>query len=94
MKTIEVVAAIVINDGKVLCVQRSENKLTYLSRKFEFPGGKLEKNETLEQALVREMMEELKMTVSIEKLFLTIEHVYPDFKIIMHSFICKVVNAT
>ena len=50
MKTIEVVAAIVINDGKVLCVQRSENKLTYLSRKFEFPGGKLEKNETLEQA--------------------------------------------
>lgn len=92
MKTIEVVAAIVINDGKVLCVQRSENKLTYLSRKFEFPGGKLEKNETLEQALVREMMEELKMTVSIEKLFLTIEHVYPDFKIIMHSFICKVVN--
>ncbi len=92
MKTIEVVAAIVINDGEILCVQRGENKLAYLSEKFEFPGGKLEKDETLDQALAREMREELNMDINIEKLFLTVEHCYPDFKIIMHSFICQVTN--
>ncbi|MFC6205745.1 MULTISPECIES: (deoxy)nucleoside triphosphate pyrophosphohydrolase [Psychrobacter] len=92
MKTIEVVAAIIIDEGEFLCVQRGENKLAYLSRKFEFPGGKLEKNETLEQALAREIEEELKLSISIERLFMTVEHSYPDFKIIMHSFICKTLN--
>lgn len=88
MKIIEVVAAIVIDDGKILCAQREENKLSYLSRKFEFPGGKLERDETLEQALAREMKEELNMSISVDRLLLTVEHTYPDFKIIMHSFIC------
>ncbi|CAM4109848.1 (deoxy)nucleoside triphosphate pyrophosphohydrolase [Psychrobacter arenosus] len=89
MKTIEVVAAIVVHDGKVLCVQRGESKLDYISKKFEFPGGKLEANETLEQALTREMAEELKMFVTVERLFLTVEHSYPDFNLVMHSFICQ-----
>ncbi len=88
MKTIEVVAAIVVDYGKILCAQRGKNKLNYLSEKFEFPGGKLERDETLEQALAREMREELDMSISVDRLLLTIEHVYPDFKIIMHSFIC------
>ena len=88
MKTIEIVAAIVIHEGKVLCVQRGESKLDYISKKFEFPGGKLEANETLEQALAREMVEELKIFVTVERLFLTVEHSYPDFNLIMHSFIC------
>ena len=88
MKTIEVVAAIVIHEGKVLCVQRGENKLDYISKKFEFPGGKLEANETLEQALARELTEELQMSVRVESLFLTVNHSYPDFNLIMHSFIC------
>ena len=92
MKTIEVVAAIIIDEGEFLCVQRGENKLAYLSRKFEFPGGKLEKNETLEQALAGEIEEELKLSISIERLFMTVEHSYPDFNIIMHSFICKTLN--
>lgn len=89
MKTIQVVAAIVIHEGKVLCVQRGESKLDYISKKFEFPGGKLEANETLEQALTREMAEELKMFVTVERLFLTVEHSYPDFNLVMHSFICQ-----
>lgn len=90
MKTIEVVAAIVINDGEVLCAQRSENKLPYLSKKFEFPGGKLEKDETLEFALVREIKEELNVSVGIERFFMTVDYSYPDFKIIMYSFICSI----
>lgn len=89
MKTIEVVAAIVVHDGKVLCVQRGKSKLDYISKKFEFPGGKLEANETLEQALTREMAEELKMFVTVERLFLTVKHSYPDFNLVMHSFICQ-----
>ncbi|WP_201502203.1 (deoxy)nucleoside triphosphate pyrophosphohydrolase [Psychrobacter cibarius] len=88
MKTIEVVAAIIVDDGKILCAQRGKNKLDYLSEKFEFPGGKLENNETLEQALAREIREELNMPISVDRLLLTVEHTYPDFKIIMHSFIC------
>ena len=92
MKTIEVVAAIVVHEEKVLCVQRGDSKLDYISKKFEFPGGKLEANETLEQALSREMSEELKMVVDIKRLFLTVEHRYPAFNLIMHSFICHANN--
>ena len=94
MKTIEVVAAIVVDDGKILCAQRGKNKLDYLSKKFEFPGGKLESDETLEQALAREMKEELNMSISVDRLLLTVEHTYADFKIIMHSFICYTQNRT
>ncbi len=88
MKTVEVVAAIVINDNQVLCAQRRVSKLHYISKKYEFPGGKVEIDESHEEALIREMKEELHMNVSIESHYLTVEHTYPDFKIIMHSFIC------
>lgn len=90
MKKIEVVAAVVVNDDKILCVQRGESKLSYISKKYEFPGGKVEVGESLENALIREIKEELKMNVSVEKLFLTVNHTYPDFNIIMHSFLCNV----
>ncbi len=92
MKIIEVVAAIVVDEGFILCTQRGKNNLNYLSKKFEFPGGKLEKKETLQQALTREIREELNMAITIERFFMTIEHSYPDFEIIMHSFICNVTS--
>lgn len=41
MKTVHVAAAVIVADGKILCVQRSANKLTYISEKWEFPGGKI-----------------------------------------------------
>lgn len=88
MKHIEVVAAIIINDNKVLCVQRNINKYDYISLKFEFPGGKIEEGESREAALVREIEEELKKEISIQDFFLTVYHEYPDFTITMHSFIC------
>jgi len=53
MKNIEVVAAIIIHDRKILCVQRGYNKLDYISKKFEFPGGKMESGETQTAAIVR-----------------------------------------
>ncbi len=51
MKKIEVVAAIIYFENKILCVQRPKNKLSYISEKFEFPGGKIEKGESQKEAL-------------------------------------------
>jgi 8-oxo-dGTP diphosphatase len=93
-KTIEVVAAIIHREGKILCVQRGENKYSYISNKYEFPGGKIELGERKEQALIREVFEELKIEIDSLMEFLTITHSYPDFDLIMHSFICTINNQT
>ena len=93
-KKIEVVAAIIKHDDKILCVRRGENKLDYISKKYEFPGGKIEEGETREQTIVREIQEELKMDISTNEDFLTVEHEYPDFFLTMHSFICSCKNPT
>lgn len=90
MKKIEVVAAIIYFGNEILCVQRPENKLPYISEKFEFPGGKIENGETKEEALKRELLEELNISANIKSLFLTVVHEYPDFELTMHSFICEV----
>jgi 8-oxo-dGTP diphosphatase len=90
MKKIKVVAAVIFWNDLVLCVQRPKNKLFYISEKFEFPGGKIEEGETEEEALKRELLEELNLTVEIKSFFMTVEHEYPDFEITMHSFICEV----
>lgn len=89
MKKVEVVAAIIEYDNKVLCVQRPAHKLDYISEKFEFPGGKIEKGESNKEALLREIKEELNMEIEIGDLCLTILHTYPDFELTMHSYSCK-----
>ena len=85
---IEVVAAIIKIENKYLCCQRKKNKLTYLSEKYEFPGGKIENNETKEEALKREIKEELGLIINIQKFFKTITHSYPDFDLTMHCYLC------
>lgn len=90
MKKVEVVAAIIINNYEILSVQRPQNDLEYISKKFEFPGGKIEKNETKEEALKRELNEELKLDAKIGKYITTIIHQYPDFELTMHTFLVKV----
>jgi len=89
MKKIEVVAAVILFDDKILCVQRPKNKFSYISEKFEFPGGKIEDGETKKDALKRELIEELNIVPEIKDLFLTVVHQYPDFELTMHSFICE-----
>ena len=89
MKKIEVVAAIIIYENKILCVQRNHNKYDYISFKYEFPGGKIEEGESKEQALKREIVEELNMDIDIRDSFLTVYHKYHDFHLTMHSFICS-----
>lgn len=90
MKKIEVVAGIIYFDNKILCVQRPKNKHLYISEKFEFPGGKIEIGETKEEALNRELLEELNITANIKSVYHTNVHQYPDFELTMHSFICEI----
>lgn len=92
MKKIEVSAGILINDKQVLCLQRNLGKYDYISYKYEFPGGKLEKDESPSEALKRELLEEMNISVKETDMefFMTVNHQYPDFFITMHSFICYV----
>jgi 8-oxo-dGTP diphosphatase len=89
MKKITVVAAIIFEVDKYLCLQRNFSKYPYISYKYEFPGGKIESGETMVDALKREIMEELTLDIEVIEEYLKVEHKYPDFEIIMHSFLCK-----
>lgn len=91
MKTIEVVAGIIVNsDNDIFCVQRGENSKEYISKKWEFPGGKIESGESKEEALIRELSEELEIVVQDLSFLITVNHEYPDFRLVMHAFKCKI----
>ncbi len=92
MKKYEVVAAIIMYEDKILCMQRDKGKYEYMAYKYEFPGGKIELGETRAKALQRELIEEMDLEVEIkdEDYYMSVEHEYPDFAITMHSFICRV----
>ena len=92
MKHLEVVAAVIEYDNKILCMQRNKAKFAYISYKFEFPGGKVEPGEAKHEALERELREEMAMDISIreENQLITVEHTYPDFAITLHAYLCKV----
>ena len=86
MKQIEVVAAIIQDsDGRIFATQRGSGDWKDW---WEFPGGKIEPGETAEQALHREIWEELEARIRIEKLLHTIEWDYPKFHLTMHCFLC------
>jgi len=89
MKTVEVVAAIIHNRNKILCTQRADNG-SFLSLKWEFPGGKIEDGETHQEALKREILEELDANIVVKDHFISIDHQYPSFRLIMHAYMCKI----
>ena len=88
MRVIEVVAAIIHDEeGRIFATQRGYGPM---KDGWEFPGGKMESGETPEDALKREIWEELETRIEVEQLFKTIDYDYPDFHLTMHCYICKV----
>ena len=85
----EVVAAVIQHENEILCVQRGIHRYPYLSHKFEFPGGKTEAGETQQQALIREIREELHMEIRPLRHLISVHHSYPDFRILLHAWLCE-----
>ena len=90
MKAIEVVAALITDDqGRILATQRGYGDM---KDGWEFPGGKIEPGETPEQALKREIHEELAVTVEVGQLLGTVEWDYPTFHLTMHCYWCTSID--
>jgi len=87
MKTIKVVAAIIVDNGRVFATQRGYGDFR---GGWEFPGGKVEVGESLEAALMREIEEELELQIDVNELLETIEYDYPTFHLSMACFICSI----
>lgn len=89
MKTIEVVAAIMIKDGQVFATQRGYGEWKGW---WEFPGGKMEPGESPQEALKREIREELEAEITVGQLLETVEWDYPAFHLTMHCFVCSLIS--
>lgn len=89
MKTIRVVAAVIREGDKIFATARGYGEF---KGQWEFPGGKIEEGETPQQALVREIKEELEATITVGDLIGTIEYDYPTFHLSMDCFWCEVIE--
>ena len=87
MKKIEVVAAILQRDGAYFATQRGYGEFEGM---WEFPGGKIEPGETSEDALKREIQEELGVDITIDNFLCTTDYDYPSFHLTMHCYLCRV----
>lgn len=86
MKIIRVAAAIIIHEDKIFATQRGYGQF---KDGWEFPGGKIEQGETPQEALVREIQEELDSVVEVGELYETVEYDYPQFHLSMDCFLCR-----
>ncbi len=89
MKTIRVVAAIIVDKDKIFATQRGYGEF---KDGWEFPGGKIEEHETPKEALCREIKEELDTEINVGDLLDTVEYDYPNFHLSMDCFMCTVKN--
>lgn len=86
MKSVEVVAAVIRSGERIFATQRGYGEFKDY---WEFPGGKVEEGESLEEALRREIMEELGVEIRIAEKLGTVEYDYPRFHLVLHCFICS-----
>ena len=91
MKTINVVAAVIMKEGKVFATQRGYGEF---KDGWEFPGGKVEAGESPEEALRREIREELEVEVNVVDLIDTIEYDYPAFHLSMKCYACTIAGGS
>ena len=85
----QVVGAIFVRNHQVFAAKRGDCKYHYVAHKYEFVGGKVEPGETPEVALVREVWEELGARCTVQKPYMVVQHIYPDFRIELHIFLCE-----
>ncbi len=88
-KIVKVVAAVIKKDNKIYATQRGYGEF---KGGWEFPGGKIEENETSQEALIREIKEELETVIKVNDLIDTIEYDYPNFHLSMDCFWCEIVS--
>jgi len=88
-KTIEVVAAVIVRDGKIFATQRGYGEFKGW---WEFPGGKMEVGETPQDALHREIMEELETDIKVGDFITTVDYDYPNFHLTMHCYLCSIIS--
>ena len=88
-KHIEVVAAIIVRDRRIFATQRGYGEWKDW---WEFPGGKIEPVESTEDALKREIREELATEIEVDELLTTVEYDYPKFHLTMHCYLCTIIS--
>ena len=88
-KKVEVVAAVILQDGKLFATQRGYGEWKDW---WEFPGGKIESGETPEEALKREIREELATEIEVKELLTTIDYDYSKFHLTMHCYLCTILS--
>lgn len=89
MKNIHVAAAIIKKNNQIMIAQRMKGEF---AGQWEFPGGKLEDDETASDALKREMMEEMELHINVDEFLMTAHYDYPTFHLEMDCFMCSLVN--
>lgn len=87
MKKIEVVAAVILKAGEYFATQRGYGEFEGL---WEFPGGKIEPGENCNEALKREIQEELGVNIAVDELLCTTDYDYPSFHLTMHCYLCSI----
>ena len=88
-KHIEVVAAIILRERRIFATQRGYGEWKDW---WEFPGGKIEPGESPEDALKREIREELATDIEVDELLTTVEYDYPKFHLMMHCYLCTIIS--
>ena len=86
-KTVRVTAAVICRENKIFATQRGYGDYKDW---WEFPGGKIEPGETPEEAIAREIKEELDTSIAVERYLMTVEYDYPEFHLSMDCFYCSV----
>ncbi len=92
-KELDVVGAIFIENNRVFAVKRGEAKNRAVAYKYEFAGGKIELGESGEEALIREIKEELSLDIEVIKPFQVVRYEYELYFVTLHTYLCKMLSS-